>query len=186
MNEQKLLEGLRELSKTAFPRKCMNCGRVYASLEEFIKETKQLERGSGLIENVGCPEDGDEPIVELYRNCVCGSTLMEFFADRRDSSENGQRRRDVFGKLLYLMNEKGISNEDARKELLLLLQFKRSKLIEKMGIQLNLLNLSDVDKSEVEDSRDLESWSGLPQEHLPPSGEGRDEADIKSKGDDQT
>jgi hypothetical protein len=136
MIEEKLLDGLRELSKTAFPRKCSSCGRVYASLEDFINETRQLEGRSGLIENLGCPEEGDEPIVELYRNCVCGSTLMEFFSNRRDSSEIGQRRRKIFGQLLNLLIDKGVSAEDARKELLLLFQFKKSQLLEKMGVRL--------------------------------------------------
>jgi hypothetical protein len=137
MSDEKLLDGLRELSKTAFPRKCATCGRVYASLEEFINETRQLEGRTGLIENAGCPEEGDEPIVELYRNCVCGSTLMEFFSDRRDSSENGQRRREIFGKLLKLLIERGVSAEDARKELLLLFRYKKSQLLEKMGIRIS-------------------------------------------------
>jgi hypothetical protein len=137
MSDEKLLDGLRELSKTAFPRKCATCGRVYASLEEFINETRQLEGRTGLVENVGCPEEGDQPIVELYRNCVCGSTLMEFFLDRRDSSESGQRRREIFGKLLNLLIEKGVSAEDARNELLLLFRNKKSQLLEKMGVRIS-------------------------------------------------
>ncbi|MCK9987662.1 MAG: hypothetical protein AzoDbin1_04134, partial [Azoarcus sp.] len=38
-------------------------------------------------------------IVELFRNCVCGSTLMDCFRDRRDTSEAGLRRRARFGEL---------------------------------------------------------------------------------------
>lgn len=134
--EEELLEGLRELSETAFPRKCSTCGRVYASLEEFIYETRQLEGRSGLIENLGCPEEGDDPSVDLYRNCICGSTLMEFFINRRDASNNGRRRRILFDKLHKLLIEKGLSEGDARRELLLIVHFNRSELLENMGIQL--------------------------------------------------
>lgn len=134
--EDQILKGLRELSKTAFPRKCSTCGRVFYSFGEFINETKQLDWRSGLIENSGCPDDGDAPIVELYRNCICGSTLMEFLGNRRDTSGNGRRRRAIFGKLVDVLVEKGLSKEDARKELLLVLQFDKSPLLESMGIKI--------------------------------------------------
>ena len=134
--EEILLNGLCELSKTAFPRKCESCGRIYASFEEFIIETKQLKGRSGLMENLGCPEEGDDPIVELYRNCICGSTLLEFFQNRRDTSESGQRRRDIFEKLCRRLVELGLSREDARKELLQLLRFEKSPRLESMGIHL--------------------------------------------------
>ncbi|MEJ2394801.1 MAG: oxidoreductase [Candidatus Thiodiazotropha sp.] len=134
--EEKILNGLRELSKTTFPRKCTTCGRVYDSFEEFVSETRPLEGRSGLQENIGCPEEGDNPIVEIYRNCVCGSTLMEFALNRRDTSEHGLRRREIFNKLLNLLVERGLSGEDAKKELRLLLQSRKSQLLENMGIQL--------------------------------------------------
>jgi hypothetical protein len=134
--EEKILDGLRELSKSAFPRKCTTCGRVYDSFEEFVSETRHLKGRSGLLENIGSPEEGDDPIVEIYRNCVCGSTLMEFALNRRDISEHGLRRRAIFNKLLKLLVERGLSGDDARKELLLLLQSGKSQLLENMGIQL--------------------------------------------------
>jgi hypothetical protein len=133
---EKILDGLRVLSKTAFPRKCATCGRVYNSFEEFISESRPLEGRSGLLENIGCPEEGDDPIVEIYRNCVCGSTLLEFAINRRDTSEHGLRRRAIFNKLLKLLVKRGLSGEVARNELLLLLQSKKSQVLENMGIQL--------------------------------------------------
>jgi hypothetical protein len=133
---EKILDGLRVLSKTAFPRKCTTCGKVYGSFEEFVSETRSLEGRSGLLENIGCPEEGDDPIVEIYRNCVCGSTLVEFALNRRDSSEHGLRRREIFNKLLKLLIDRGLSEEDARSELLLLMQSKKSQLLENMGIHL--------------------------------------------------
>ncbi|MCG7991183.1 MAG: oxidoreductase [Candidatus Thiodiazotropha lotti] len=135
MDYNTLLEGLQELSDTAFPRVCTNCGKEYPDLQTFIYETQQLEGRSGLMENVGCPDEGDEPIVELYRNCICGSTLMEFFSDRRDTSEAGLQRRQLFDNLLAQLVEMGVSTEEARNELKLFLSTGKSVLLEKMGIR---------------------------------------------------
>jgi hypothetical protein len=134
--EEQILNGLRELSTTTFPRRCSKCGRVFYSFDEFVHETKRLNGSSGLMENRGCPEDGDAPIVELYRNCVCGSTLMEFFNNRRDTSWNGQRRRAIFGKLVEGLVVNGLSRDEARKELLQVMHFNKSPLLESMGFQI--------------------------------------------------
>jgi hypothetical protein len=109
---------------------------VFYSFGEFVNETNRLGVGSGLMENLGCPEDGDAPIVELYRNCVCGSTLMEFFYNRRDTSRNGRRRRAIFGKLVEVLVVKGLSRDEARKELLQVMHFNKSPLLESMGFQI--------------------------------------------------
>ncbi|MCG7870564.1 MAG: hypothetical protein N0C81_01335 [Candidatus Thiodiazotropha lotti] len=87
------------------------------------------------MENIGCPEEGDDPIVELYRNCSCGSTLMEFFSDRRDTSEIGLRRRHLFDELLAQLVEMGIASEEARNELKLFLRTGESHRLQKMGIR---------------------------------------------------
>jgi hypothetical protein len=135
MKSDPFLQGLKELYDSSFPRKCPNCGREYPTLEAFLKETIKLEGRTGLTENLGCPDEGDEPIVELYRNCVCGSTMMEFFSNRRDTSEQGLRRRQLFDDLLKQMVAKGVSEIEARKALLLMLRFnKRSQVLEKLGI----------------------------------------------------
>jgi hypothetical protein len=62
---------------------------------------------------------------------------MEFFNNRRDTSRNGHRRRAIFEKLIDVLVERGLSREDARKELLLVLQFQESPLLESMGIQIS-------------------------------------------------
>lgn len=133
-----LLDGLRELSDTAFPRKCANCGREYMSFGDFIEQTRPLEGRSGLIENQGCPEEGDEVIVELYRNCICGSTLMEFFTNRRDTSDKGVHRRALFERLLGQLIAEGISDEEARAELTAFMRYGRSSLFEELGLQIEI------------------------------------------------
>ncbi|MEJ2622811.1 MAG: oxidoreductase [Candidatus Thiodiazotropha sp.] len=139
MKSDQFLQGLRELYDSSFPRKCPNCGREYPTLEAFLKETVKLEGRSGLTENLGCPDEGDEPIVELYRNCVCGSTMMEFFSNRRDTSEQGVRRRQLFKDLLKQMVVKGISEKEARKALLLMIRSNmRSQALENLGIHISI------------------------------------------------
>lgn len=63
-------------------------------------------------------DDNNVAIVEVYRNCLCGSTLMDFFSDRRDRSEPSLRRRQLFERLLPLLQEKGMERAAARDYLL--------------------------------------------------------------------
>jgi hypothetical protein len=73
--------GLRALEGKSFPKRCANCGRIFVTVEDFVRETRPAGIGGrGFKKGVG--EDGSV-IVELFRNCPCGSTLMDSFADRR-------------------------------------------------------------------------------------------------------
>ncbi|MES9854870.1 MAG: hypothetical protein ABW170_23940 [Candidatus Thiodiazotropha sp. L084R] len=60
---------------------------------------------------------------------------MEFFSNRRDTSERGQLRRAIFEKTLASIVENGISKEEARNELIAVLRSGESHLLEKMGIR---------------------------------------------------
>lgn len=64
----------------------------------------------------GFREVSDEsgPFLEVFRNCVCGSTLMSLFESRRDVSEKGDRRRKLFDDCLNAMVTGGIPVETAR------------------------------------------------------------------------
>lgn len=74
---QKFLSGLRELKASAFPKRCACCAREYASAAEFILATQAPQSNCGGLKP-GEDDDG-YPIIELFRNCACGSTLMESF-----------------------------------------------------------------------------------------------------------
>jgi hypothetical protein len=128
-----LFEGLKALSDNAFPKECATCGRVYHSPEDFVQQSEDIAGRSGLKH--GYDED-DRPVVELFRNCVCGSTLMDFFSDRRDASPSGLRRRQAFGKMLAHLETRGMDNQTARQELLKLMRGDASEKIESLGIQL--------------------------------------------------
>lgn len=118
-------EGLKALAESAFPKQCRNCGKMFLTADQFIAETEAIRQGTtGLKQSV---DDDDMTIVEVYRNCTCGSTLMDFFSDRRDVSEGGKKRRDQFDGLLPHLQEKGLSYTEARDCLLRLLRGQASE-----------------------------------------------------------
>lgn len=131
LKADELFTGLKALAASAFPKRCSNCGRVFESAEQFLRETSQIDqKRSGLKQS---KDDNDVTIVEAYRNCPCGSTLMDFFSDRRDhTSKVGMERREKFGKLLDQLMGHGWSREMARTELLKVLYGQKSELIEQL------------------------------------------------------
>jgi hypothetical protein len=126
-----LFDGLKALSDASFPKKCATCGQEYATVEEYIRKTGDVSGKSGLKKGY---DDDDNPIVELFRNCVCGSTLMDCFNDRRDVSDGGLKKRELYGKLLDLLLAKGLAVDAARSELLKVLKGETSPVLEKLGI----------------------------------------------------
>ena len=125
----KLLKGLRALAETAFPKKCRNCGRIFKTAEQFLSETQDISASrSGLKE---AEYDDGTKIVEAFRNCPCGSTLMDFFSDRRDLSEAGIQRRKRFEELLGFLDDKGIDRNTARMELLKIMRGEKSEILAK-------------------------------------------------------
>lgn len=126
-----LFKGLKALSDASFPKHCALCGQEYTSVEDYVEKTEDVFGKSGLKKGY---DDDDKPIVELFRNCVCGSTLMDCFSDRRDVSEAGLKRREMFGKLIEMLTSKGVAAETARVELMKVLKGEPSALIEKLGV----------------------------------------------------
>jgi hypothetical protein len=113
---EELFRGLNALEETSFPRKCGTCGRVYATAEQFLLETQNVSGGkTGLKESM---DDDGSHIVEVFRNCVCGSTLMDVFGNRRDTSEAGLRYRKRFDELIAFLAANGLEPDTARTELL--------------------------------------------------------------------
>lgn len=94
--EDESLKGLKALP-LKFPRKCNNCGREYASESEFLQQTQCIRGGRSSLKE-GEDDDG-RVIVEVFRNCLCGSTMMDEFHSRRDMSPEGIRRREEYDRL---------------------------------------------------------------------------------------
>jgi hypothetical protein len=128
--QNELYQGLQALADSSFPKQCNNCGQVFETAEDFIRNTKKLQpETSGLKQSY---DDDDSVIVELYRNCECGSTLLDFFTDRRDISSQGLERRRKFGELLGKLTESGLSEVIARVELIKVLRGEVSDILQDM------------------------------------------------------
>lgn len=128
-----IFAGLQAIADDAFPRACAVCGRTIASPDAFVHETEAIRGRSGLKQSW---DDDDRPIVELYRNCPCGSTLMEFFGDRRDTSPAGNRRRERFGQVLDRVVAAGVPREIGREEILRLLRGEPSVVLANHGVHI--------------------------------------------------
>lgn len=95
--DQDLYKGLKAQSELSFPKICNTCCNRYENIEEFIDQTETIRQSSGLKEDL---DDEDSVIVGLFRNCTCGSTLMDEFTDRRNLTKSGLARRKKFGKII--------------------------------------------------------------------------------------
>ena len=108
--------GLRPREKSAFPKKCRNCGRVFETAEQYFTETSDIrEEDAGLKQLI---DDDSSVVVEAFRNCPCGSTLMDHFSDRRDMSPAGRARRERFDEFLKYLVQSGLDADIAYTELL--------------------------------------------------------------------
>lgn len=129
---KELFAGLKALSASSFPKTCRKCGETYDSVEEFWQKTDAVRGKTGLKISM---DEHDRPVVELFRNCRCGSTLMDHFNDRRDTSEKGHKKRKLFGQLLTMLEQKGLDGAKARVELLKMMRGEKSAVLEKMGVE---------------------------------------------------
>lgn len=129
INDPTLFAGLTALAESAFPKRCNTCGRNYPDIHTFIAQTQDLVGHSGLKSST--TYEG-ETLVELFRNCVCGSTLLDFFNDRRDLSDEGIQRRLRFSELLSYLEARGIPHHQARLEILKLLQGEGSQILSQL------------------------------------------------------
>lgn len=115
-DQEDIYAGLHQLADSAFPKRCKFCGREYLNSTESLAATQPLRtNASGLKQSHD--DDGHE-IVELFRNCVCGSTLLESFWNRRDLSDEGVTRRKRFRDMTDKLAAGGCPAETARGELL--------------------------------------------------------------------
>ena len=129
-----LYNGLQFMRASAFPKKCPTCGKIYETADDFFRLTQSLRGASGLKHSL---DDDDRSLVELFRNCICGSTMMEEFRDRRDTSEMGLRRRERFGQLLEMLKDSGMDANIARQELLRVMRGENSEILHNLGVPLD-------------------------------------------------
>lgn len=123
--ETRYFEGLIALLGSAFPKKCSSCGHVYETPRQFFEETLDMPRKRASLRMV---IDDGVTIVEAFRNCRCGSTLMDEFGCRRDQAEAGRQRRIAFDKMLTLLLSRNVSEAVARAEIVDFLHGKPNRL----------------------------------------------------------
>lgn len=82
---------MKELAASSFLKRCSNCGRSFRDVPDYMAQASSVPGGSGLKQ---ARDDDGSISVELFRNCPCGSILMDFFSDRRDTSAFGQEQRE--------------------------------------------------------------------------------------------
>ncbi len=128
VDETALYDGLKALLETTFPKTCASCGKRYHDLEAFLAGTQQVNGNmSGLKQSF---DDEERTIVELFRNCSCGSTVMDLFGDRREPSEKGIKRRQRFKELLDYLTTSGLEYDTTLSELRKVVQGGKSAIIE--------------------------------------------------------
>lgn len=101
-----------------FPKQCHSCAKVYADELQFLSETTPVQHSPTSIRAVAQDDGSSDLYLEVFRNCSCGSTLMEFFHSRRDLSEEGITRRQLFDSMLKILQESGQPRLQAREALL--------------------------------------------------------------------
>lgn len=127
-NTDEYFQGLSALFESSFPKTCSVCGKVYKNSDQFLSETQNMPNGrSSLKEAI---EDNGTTIVEVFRNCACGSTLMDEFSSRRDNSSRGQKKRQQFDKLLNILQQQGIPTEIGRREIINFINGQHSDIID--------------------------------------------------------
>ena len=128
--DPELIRGLKALVETTFPKRCRCCGRSFADVADYVAQTNAMPNGTeGLKQSLG---DEGEVVVDLFRNCPCGSTLMDTFNDRRDASPKGEARRRRFDELMAYLVERGLEAKVARHELLEVMHGKPSEILTKI------------------------------------------------------
>ncbi|MBP6187762.1 MAG: oxidoreductase [Azonexus sp.] len=128
--DPELIRGLEALVETTFPKRCRCCGRSFADVADYVAQTNAMPNGTeGLKQSLG---DEGEVVVDLFRNCPCGSTLMDTFNDRRDASPKGEARRRRFDELMAYLVERGLEAKVARHELLEVMHGKPSEILTKI------------------------------------------------------
>lgn len=131
LSYNELFQGLKALAESSFPKKCASCGRIFESAEKYLLETLDLNTSkTGLKES---QDDDGTKIVEVFRNCPCGSTLMDLFDNRRDLTETGAQRRKKFTELLKFLVDNRFDKKIARMELLKVMRGEKSELLSKIS-----------------------------------------------------
>ncbi|MCB1615455.1 MAG: hypothetical protein KDI30_05520 [Pseudomonadales bacterium] len=102
------------LEPDSFPKTCPMCNTVYSDEIDFFERTHSLPHVNSDIRPVEDENADPQVYLEIYRNCNCGTTLMELFHCRREQTASENRKRLLFEILLDAMEAIGHKRKDAR------------------------------------------------------------------------
>jgi hypothetical protein len=125
--DPELVRGLKALAESTFPKRCRCCGRSFSDVADYVMQTEAMPNGRRSLKQ--SLDDDGKVIVDLFRNCPCGSTLMDSFGDRRDATPQGEARRQRFDELMEYLVARGLSDSSARLELLKVLRGEQSEIL---------------------------------------------------------
>jgi hypothetical protein len=109
------------LNLGAFPKTCGTCKKIYLTDIDFFQQTTPIPNLPTDIKVIKEDEHNEANVyLEAFRNCECGSTLMELFHCRRDISQMGIEKRAAFERILAALEKSGYDREAAR---LIILKF---------------------------------------------------------------
>lgn len=107
MNEEKVVEIVKDYIERQFPKKCKYCNREFRSLKEYLKLTTHVGKPISFDADVG-EWKPEKPIgTHSYANCPCGNTLI--------ISSDRMRVRTMWRLLFWAKCEswrRGISTQD--------------------------------------------------------------------------
>lgn len=93
---------------------CPSCGKSYPTFGRFMASTT--------------PAPGTAAPGGALRRCTCGAAFEASRGEGRDTSAQGEMRREVFGDLMNRIASAGLSKEEAREHLLLALKILRNEV----------------------------------------------------------
>lgn len=131
-SNSELYANLSELVQGSFPKRCRNCGTTYKTVDDFVQATLNINPHRSGLKQVF--DDDGKAFIELFRNCSCGSTLMDFFESRRDLTTEGAKRRVIFDQLAGRLVESGVQAIEARTAILKWLRGQDSELVRMLGV----------------------------------------------------
>lgn len=106
------------LQLAAFPKQCLSCDRIYASEEQFFADTTPVNEVPANLDSVPQSHGDSSIYLRVFRRCGCGAILVKLLRSRRDCSEQGLTRRQLFDSMLAILREAGHDRGDARAILL--------------------------------------------------------------------
>lgn len=107
-----------------FPKSCPSCGRVYSDFDDYFRRTKP----PGDRPTPAASDKEGQRDIKFFRVCPCGSPLLVDAANRRDVTDSGVGRRELFGELRDRLVASGMEKEEARTKLLLTLKIWRNEI----------------------------------------------------------